>query len=154
VDVDAWLRHTAESWGPVFEEHGATLVLHSAAGSIEADRALLDRVLANLLDNAARHGASGGRVELSAERDSQGLLIALEDAGPGIPAHETERVFERFVRLDRSQRGSAGGLGLALARAVARLQGGELRLEPSRLGGARFVWRLPHSSGGTKSRAA
>jgi hypothetical protein len=47
VDVDAWLRHTAESWGPVFEEHGATLVLHSAAGSIEADRALLDRVLAD-----------------------------------------------------------------------------------------------------------
>ncbi len=146
LDVDAWLRHTAEVWAPAFEERGATLALHSAAGTIEADRALLDRVLSNLLDNAARHGAAGGRVELDAARDEEGLLISLDDAGPGIPERERERVFERFVRLDRTRRGSAGGLGLALARAVARLLGGDLQLEASRLGGARFVWRLPHAN--------
>jgi signal transduction histidine kinase len=146
LDVDAWLRHTAEVWAPAFEERGATLALHSAAGTIEADRALLDRVLSNLLDNAARHGAGGGRVELDAARDEEGLVISLDDAGPGVPERERERVFERFVRLDRTRRGSAGGLGLALARAVARLLGGDLQLEVSRLGGARFVWRLPHAS--------
>jgi signal transduction histidine kinase len=143
LDVDAWLRRTAEAWAPAFEERGATLSLHAAAGTVEADRALLDRVLSNLLDNAVRHGATGGRVELEAKRDEQGLLISLDDAGPGIPDLERERVFERFVRLDRTRRGSAGGLGLALARAVARLLGGELWVERSRLGGARFVWRLP-----------
>ena len=143
LDVDAWLRRTAEVWAPAFEERGATLTLHSAAGTIEADRALLDRVLSNLLDNAARHGAVGGRVVLDASQDEEGILISLDDAGPGIPERERERVFERFVRLDRTRRGSAGGLGLALARAVARLLGGDLRLEGSRLGGARFVWRLP-----------
>ena len=146
LDVDAWLRHTAEVWAPAFEEHGATLALHTAAGTIEADRALLDRVLSNLLDNALRHGAAGGRVELAARADAQGLLIALDDAGPGIPEDQRERVFERFVRLDRSRRGSAGGLGLALARSVARLLGGDLVIRTSRLGGARFEWRLARTT--------
>jgi hypothetical protein len=146
LDVDAWLRHTAEVWAPAFEEHGATLALHTAAGTIDADRALLDRVLSNLLDNALRHGAAGGRVELAARADAQGLLIALDDAGPGIPEDQRERVFERFVRLDRSRRGSAGGLGLALARSVARLLGGDLVIRTSRLGGARFEWRLARTA--------
>jgi signal transduction histidine kinase len=146
VDVDAWLRHSAEVWAPAFEEHGATLALHTAAGTIESDRAVLDRVLSNLLDNALRHGASGGRVQLEARTDEAGLVIALDDAGPGIEESERERVFERFVRLDRSRRGSAGGLGLALARSLARLLGGDLSIGRSRLGGARFEWRLPRAS--------
>lgn len=145
VDVDAWLKRTADVWSPAFEERGATLVLHTAAGTIEADRALLDRVLSNLLDNAMRYGAAGGRVELEARAGAGGLVIALDDAGPGIPPDERERVFERFVRLDRSRRGSAGGLGLALARSVARLLGGDLVLRDSRLGGARFEWLLPRA---------
>jgi signal transduction histidine kinase len=85
-------------------------------------------------------------VELEASADGQGVLIALDDAGPGIPEHERERVFERFVRLDRSRRGSAGGLGLALARSLARLLGGDLGLGRSRLGGARFEWRVPRTA--------
>jgi signal transduction histidine kinase len=119
---------------------------------IEADRALLDRVLLNLLENALRHGSSGGRVELSAEPSAGGIRIALEDAGPGIAPEDRERVFERFERLDRTRPGSGGGLGLALARAVARLLGGDLVLEPSRLGGARFVWWLPTAPAETKPR--
>jgi signal transduction histidine kinase len=146
IDVDAWLRHMVETWAPAFEERGVTLSLRSAAGTALADRTLLDRVLSNLLDNAARHGAAGGRVALDAAGDDEGLVIALDDAGPGIPEHDRERVFERFVRLDRSQRGGSGGLGLALARAVARRLGGQLGVEGSGLGGARFVWRLPRAA--------
>jgi signal transduction histidine kinase len=145
VDVDAWLRRTAEAWAPAFEERGATLALHSAAGAIEADRAVLDRVLSNLLDNAARHGAAGGHVRLEAGGDASEVWIAVDDAGPGVPEAERERVFERFVRLDRSRRGTAGGLGLALARSLARLLGGDLTVERSRLGGACFAWRLPRT---------
>jgi signal transduction histidine kinase len=143
VNLDAWLRLTVEAWAPAFEERGATLTLHAAAGTVEADRALLDRVLSNLLDNALRHGAAGGRVALAGRREPDAVVITLDDAGPGVPEAERERVFERFVRLDRSRRGSGGGLGLALARGVARLLGGELALEASPFGGARFVWRLP-----------
>jgi signal transduction histidine kinase len=146
VDVDAWLRRTAEAWAPAFEERGITLALHTAAGAIQADRAVLDRVLSNLLDNAARHGASGGRVQLEARAEADGVCVAVDDAGPGIPESERERVFERFVRLDRSRRGTAGGLGLALARSMARLLGGDLVVRHSELGGARFEWRLPRAA--------
>ena len=143
IDVDDWLPRTAEAYAPLFEERGAKLWLDSRAGTIEGDRALLDRVLLNLLENALCHGSVGGRVELSAEPGEGGIRIAVEDAGPGIAPEDREREFERFERLDRTRRGSGGGLRLALARAVARLLGGDLLLEPSRLGGARFVWWVP-----------
>jgi signal transduction histidine kinase len=146
IDVDAWLRHTVEAWAPAFEERGVTLSLHCAAGTALADRTLLDRVLSNLLDNAARHAAAGGLVALEAAGDGEAIVIALDDAGPGIAVRDRERIFQRFVRLDRSQRGGSGGLGLALARAVARRLGGQLEIEGSRLGGARFVWRLPRAA--------
>jgi signal transduction histidine kinase len=138
LDVDAWLASTAEAYGPLFEERGAKLSVSSRVGTIEGDRALLDRVLLNLLENALHHGSGGGQVELSAEPGAGGIRIAVEDDGPGVRLEDRERVFERFER-----RGSRGGLGLTLARAVARLLGGDLALEPSRLGGARFVWWLP-----------
>jgi signal transduction histidine kinase len=146
IDLDAWLRHTAEAWAPAFEERGVALELEAAGGTIEADRTVLDRVLSNLLDNAGRHGAAGGRVRLEARADADGVCIAVDDAGPGIPESEQERIFERFVRLDRSRRGTAGGLGLALARSLARLLGGDLRVGRSALGGARIEWRVPRAA--------
>jgi signal transduction histidine kinase len=152
LDVDAWLARTAEAYGPLFEERGAKLCVESRVGRIEGDRALLDRVLLNLLENALQHGSAGGRVEVSAEPCAGGIRIAVEDAGPGILPKDRERVFVRFERLDRTRRGSSGGLGLALARAVARLLGGDLVLEPSRLGGARFVWWLPTAPAETATR--
>lgn len=142
LDVDAWLALTVEAYAPLFEERGAKLALYACAGTISADRTLLDRVLLNLLENALRHGAGGGRVEIHAERRDGGVSIAIDDAGPGIPAEERERVFERFQRVGPSERGS-GGVGLTLARAVARLLGGDIVLETSPLGGARFVFWLP-----------
>lgn len=152
LDVDAWLARTAEAYAPLFEERGAKLSVRSQAGVILSDRALLDRVLLNLLENALRHGCAGGLVELSAARDADGICIAVDDAGPGVPEGEREHVFERFVRVDRSRRGSSGGLGLTLALAVARLLGGDLELETSRLGGARFVFRLPLAHAGRAAR--
>ena len=144
IDLDAWLRHSLETWAPAFEERDVTLSLRSAAGAALADRALLDRVLSNLLDNAARHAAeSGGRVVLEATREADRVVITLDDGGPGIAECDRERVFQRFVRLDRSLRGGSGGLGLAVARAVARRLGGQLHVAVSPLGGARFVWLLP-----------
>ena len=150
--MDAWLARTAEAYAPLFEERGAKLSVRSQAGVILSDRALLDRVLLNLLENALRHGSEGGLVELSAARDADGICIAVDDAGPGVPEGEREHVFERFVRVDRARRGSSGGLGLTLALAVARLLGGDLELETSRLGGARFVFRLPLAHAGRAAR--
>ncbi len=94
------------------------------------------RVLANLLDNARRHG---GRISLVAMLDSQALQIVVDDDGPGIPPERRESVFRAF---ESSARGGTG-LGLTIARDIVRGHGGELTLENSPLGGLRARIRLP-----------
>ena len=94
----------------------------------------------NLIENAARHGRRGGRVEVTLARDGPGLRLSVDDDGAGVPGADSERVFERFVRGNGAGEGS--GLGLALVRQQARLHGGEAWVEASALGGARFVARL------------
>src|SRR6185295_6019429 len=107
---------------------------------IEGDRVLLDRIIANLLDNALGHAPSGSRVEIHTARRDGGVAIAVDDAGPGIPEADRERVFDRFARLSGANT-PGHGLGLSLARAIAELHGGTLRASKSPLGGARFeLW--------------
>ena len=101
----------------------------------------LERLLRNLLDNAVRHAASTVTVSLSVGAD---VVLEVVDDGPGIPAGDRERVFDRFVRLDDARDRDVGGsgLGLTLARDIAVRHGGSLRVEDSDTG-ARFVARLP-----------
>jgi two-component system heavy metal sensor histidine kinase CusS len=147
LDVDEWIARSVEMYSPSFEEQGVTLAAKSDAGRIEGDRMLLDRVLVNLFDNALGCVPRGGRVEVQAQRGPGGVVVQVDDSGPGIPESERERIFERFER-GRSAGRASHGLGLAIARAVARLHGGELGAESSPLGGARFVLRLPGQRAG------
>jgi len=106
------------------------------------------QVLTNLLDNAARHSPDAAAIRLEARRQGAHALIAIQDAGPGVPLAERERVFERFIRLDdggATRRGGGVGLGLYVARRLARAQGGDLRIaEPVGVeAGARFELLLP-----------
>ena len=103
----------------------------------------LKRAVSNLVMNAAVHGET---VELSARiLPSGGVEIAVDDDGPGIPAAQYEEAFKAFNRLDeaRNQNTKGVGLGLAIARDVARGHGGEVLLDRSPLGGLRAVIRLP-----------
>ena len=103
----------------------------------------LKRALANLVTNAA---AYGGHVELTARRGPRGgLEILVDDDGPGIPTERHEEAFTAFSRLDtaRNQNTKGVGLGLAIARDVARSHGGDITLGPSPLGGLRASVRLP-----------
>jgi two-component system heavy metal sensor histidine kinase CusS len=142
LDVDAWLARVAGVYAAVFEEHGLDLRVHTDAGSLVGDRELLDRVLVNLLENALRHAPPGGCVEIGARHEPGEVVLWVDDSGPGIPAEHRERVFDRFARLPGSG-GPGSGLGLALARSIVRLHGGELVVEDSPLGGARLRCRLP-----------
>jgi signal transduction histidine kinase len=108
----------------------------------------LRRLLRNLIDNAMRYAKSG--VEVAARCENEEAVLTVSDDGPGIPAADRERAFDRFVRLDdarsrdETQAGGAG-LGLAIVRAIARAHGGSARLEAGPPG-LRAVVRIPVSN--------
>jgi len=109
--------------------------------SIAGDPALLRRLLRNLLENARVHG--GGAVEVRVEPHANGARIVVEDAGPGVPAAERERIFEAFHRGRDLAQPAGYGLGLSIVRQIARVHGGEVRCEARDGGGSRFVVLLP-----------
>ncbi len=102
----------------------------------------LRRALRNLIDNALTYGA---QAETALVRSEQGLEIRIDDAGPGIPAEQRERVFDPFHRLETSRSRETGGvgLGLSIARSIARGHGGDLTLQTAPGGGLRAVLSLP-----------
>ena len=112
--------------------------------SMTGDDGLLRRLTMNLLDNAVQYTPAGGTVTVTLTCEANLATISFSDTGPGIPAAERERVFERFVRLDpaRSEK-SGAGLGLPIARWIAEEHGGTLTVEQNDAGGCRFVARLP-----------
>jgi signal transduction histidine kinase len=113
---------------------------------VKADKRRLSRVIANLLDNAAKYGDGASRVELRKRGDA--VLIAVEDEGPGVPPEDRDSIFFRFNRGSSAgrRRGIDGvGLGLALVAEHIRLHGGQVWVEgrPEDHAGARFVIELP-----------
>ncbi|MET8517178.1 HAMP domain-containing sensor histidine kinase [Streptomyces sp. NPDC005077] len=110
---------------------------------VTGSRGQLARIIGNLLDNAERHAEGSVAVSVRTERGS--VVVAVSDDGAGVPEPERQRIFERFVRLDdaRSRDEGGAGLGLAIARDVARRHEGTLTVTRSPEGGARFELRLP-----------
>jgi two-component system, OmpR family, sensor histidine kinase MtrB len=111
---------------------------------VRADKRRLERILVNLAENADRHG--GGLVRVVVEREDDWAGFAVEDSGPGVPAEERDKVFERFFRGRAAGMRGAGegsGLGLSLVREHVGLHGGRVWVEDRDGGGARFVVRLP-----------
>jgi signal transduction histidine kinase len=116
------------------------------AGTLQADPDRLAQALRNLLDNAVRHTAPGsGLVRLCARSARGSLRFLVEDDGPGIPASERERVFDRFNRIERARDRASGGagLGLAIVRAIALAHGGAVSAGASAEGGASIEFTLP-----------
>jgi two-component system sensor histidine kinase KdpD len=103
---------------------------------------LVEQLLVNVLENAARHTPPGTAVAVTAAREGSTVTIEVADRGPGLPAGEEERVFERFHRAARPGVNGAG-LGLAIARAIAQAHGGRLHAANRPGGGAAFRLTLP-----------
>ncbi len=114
-----------------------------SAGRVHGRRDQLQRVVRNLLDNAARHASSTVAVGLVTDDDVVELTV--DDDGPGIRPEERELVFERFTRLDDGRARDAGGLGLGLSmvKAITEHHGGTVVIEDAPIGGARLRVRLP-----------
>lgn len=130
----------AELYRPSCEEREVLLSVleREDAGQLATDPHLLQRAVSNLLDNAVRHAPRGGRIEVELRREGEEAHIAVSDSGPGIPEPERERIFDRFVQLDPARSQGGAGLGLPIARMIARLLGGDLVVRSSALGGACF----------------
>ena len=111
----------------------------------------IQRLLRNLLDNAVFHSPEGGTIKISTRPVAAAgiapgrreILLAVEDQGPGVPPELAEKIFEPFFRGESEREYSGAGLGLSIAREIARAHGGSLRYEPGQSGGARFVATLP-----------
>ena len=111
--------------------------------TVAADRDRLRQVLANLIDNAVKYTAPGGRVTVSARADGPNVVLEVTDTGTGIAAHDLPHIWERLYRGDQSRTERGLGLGLSLVRAIVRAHGGtvDVRTEPGR--GSTFTVRLP-----------
>ena len=114
-----------------------------SAGRVVGDRKQLDRLVGNLLDNAARHARAEVAVSLGSRDGS--VVLAVEDDGDGVPESDRESVWRRFERLDEARARDSGGagLGLAIVAEVAQAHGGSASVAGSLLGGARFEVRIP-----------
>jgi len=124
------LTALAELYEPLAEEDGAalTLAIDADVPAMPLHRELLSQALANLVDNALRHGGEGAPIVLRLAASGDEVRFQVEDRGPGIPADQQAEARRRFGRLDPARSKPGAGLGLALVEAVARLHGGRLDL--------------------------
>lgn len=132
LDLAAVAEDLVELYDPLAEQLGVRLEARLEAVTAPADRELVSRALANLMDNALKYGGNAVLVTTRAVHGADGMNwaeIAVEDNGPGIPLADRARVIERFVRLDDARTRPGVGLGLAMVAAVARLHGGSFVLD-------------------------
>jgi signal transduction histidine kinase len=144
VDLTGVARDAVDLFTPVAEDKGVrlTLALPAAPLLVRGDVSRVQRVVANLLDNAIKFTGRGGSVEVSGRSNGGRVSLAIADTGVGINAEALPRVFERFYRGDASRSTPGHGLGLSLARAIVRAYDGEITVESRAGAGSVFtiVW--------------
>jgi two-component system sensor histidine kinase MtrB len=109
---------------------------------VRSDRRRLERILGNLVENAARHGG-GAEVAVVLRREGSDLVVVVADRGPGVPEEDLEHLFARFYKGDAARATAGSGLGLAIARSHARALGGDLVARRRPDGGLVFAARMP-----------
>lgn len=130
VDLSALCERVFRIYLPVAEDYGHRLTASLASAIVvQGDQELLTQMFINLIENAIHHTPEGTAIELAVAGEAEGMLATVTDDGPGIAKDQTEKVLQRFYRLN-SSRGSPGhGLGLALVAAVVQLHGAKIALE-------------------------
>jgi len=123
--------------------HAVHVALPDGLPLLEIDAVLIERVLCNLLENAAKHTPAGTRVDVSAALRENEVEVWVDDNGPGLPRGHEETIFQKFERGVRARTTPGVGLGLAICRAIVEAHGGRIHAENRPGGGARFIFSLP-----------
>ena len=144
MNVCELLRDVDDLYADVADDRRVVLtVLCDEALSCDADRVRLRRAVANLVDNAIKYTPAGGRVQVTAARDDDDVVIRVRDTGIGIEAADLEHIWERLYRADRSRSSQGLGLGLSVVRALVEAHGGRVDVESMPAAGSTFTITLP-----------
>jgi signal transduction histidine kinase len=136
------LHETVERFTPGSGVRLVTVLDEALVAPVDADA--LRQIVINLLDNAMKYGGSAGPIVLRATLSGDRARVEVDDTGPGIPAADRARVWQPFVRLERTPSVAGSGIGLSVVRELAGAHGGTCWVEESPAGGARLVVELPH----------
>jgi signal transduction histidine kinase len=149
--VDAIIADTLENFRPVLQEAGVRIAFTPGAGRpVLVDADALAQILGNLFSNVEKYAVGGQALEVTSRQTGDRTEIRVADRGPGIPAAHADDIFQPFVRLSNTLTDgvSGTGIGLAIARDLARLHGGDLTLEPAEAGACfRVDVRTPAAPG-------
>lgn len=151
VDLAGLARETLAAMHPFALDRGSELILDAERPVIvDGDRASLSALVRNLVDNALRYSPPKTRIDVAVGDDARSAWLRVDDAGPGIPAAERARVFDRFYRRQSGSEDGTG-LGLAIVHTVAARHDAELSLDASPAGGLRVLVRFPRRGGAAAS---
>lgn len=148
LDFREIVSGAVELFSPAYEDKGVVLEVCTLPEKlcVKGDRPLLERVLANLLDNALKFTPPGGRVSVRAEAGNGSVQLTVTDTGIGIEETALPRVFDRFYRSDGSRSMPGSGLGLSFVRSAVRSQGGDVRIDSRPGMGTTLTVSFPQSS--------
>jgi signal transduction histidine kinase len=145
--VDAIIADTLESFRPVLQEAGVQIAFTPDAGRmVMLDADVLTQILGNLFSNVEKYAVGGQALEVTSRQTDDRTEIQVADRGPGVPAAQADEIFKPFVRLSNSLTDgvSGTGIGLTIARDLARLHGGDVTLARAEVGACfRVVLRTP-----------
>jgi len=146
IDLTTLVREACELFKPTAEDKEISLTCDVPKPiHFVGDIQMIQRMISNLLDNAIKYTPSGGSVTVFSNEDDTHAVISVKDTGCGISSNDLPRIFERFYRCDQSRSESGIGLGLSLARAIARAHGGDITADSLLNQGSTFTITLPKS---------
>ncbi|HEX3139508.1 MAG TPA: DUF4118 domain-containing protein, partial [Rhizobacter sp.] len=144
--IEELIGSALKAMSGALDGHPVHVSLREDLPLLNVDAALLERVLCNLLENAAKYTPPGTPIEIGAVASSSQVTVTVDDQGPGLPKGREEAIFEKFERGRKESASPGVGLGLAICRAIIEAHGGTIRGETRSGGGARFSFDLPRGT--------
>jgi two-component system sensor histidine kinase KdpD len=150
VQLDMQWQSLEEVVGSALRARASALTRHTVVTALEQtlplvrfDAVLVERVLCNLVENAAKYTPPGSCITLAAQVQAGVVQVSVSDNGPGVPSGREEAIFEKFTRGERESAKPGVGLGLSICRAIVQAHGGKIGVQAGPQGGAAFVFTLP-----------